>query len=77
MCVEFISLIDDKENTIPDGVVPKLSDPSEFDTDYDKPMDEVDGYIDEDLDLPTINNEVHVHAFVTVNWFYLREFDFC
>jgi len=53
-----MSGVDDKENTIPDGVVPKLSDPSEFDTDYDKPFDEVDGYIDENLNLPEINNEV-------------------
>jgi len=54
----WMSGVDDKENTIPDGVVPKLSDPSEFDTDYDKPFDEVDGYIDENLNLPEINNEV-------------------
>ena len=52
-------MAEDKENKVPLSEKPKLSDPSEFSMDLtEKPTDEVDAYIEENLEIPDIVNEV-------------------
>lgn len=51
--------MDDKENKSPFSEKPKLSDPSEFSMDStERPSDEVDAFIEENIEIPEINNEV-------------------
>ncbi|XP_053386505.1 ubiquitin carboxyl-terminal hydrolase 37-like [Mercenaria mercenaria] len=54
----WLSLVEDKENKKPLSEKPKLSDPLEFSMDInDTSADEVDTYMEENIEIPEISNE--------------------
>lgn len=54
----WLSLVEDKENKIPLSEKPTLSNPEEFSMDEMEGLhDEVDAFVEEDLDIPEIKNE--------------------
>jgi hypothetical protein len=63
----WLLMAEDKENKVPLSEKPKLSDPSEFAMDVtEKSTDEVDAYIEENLEIPDIVNEVSIIIWIVM-----------